>query len=322
MRQSGDRNFLKLLIALASLTLIISVLLLMSLIVFSWPSIREYGISFLWSDAWNPVTEQFGAYSVIIGTLVTSILALVIAVPFSLGVALLIDELLPRRIGRILARLIELMAGIPSIVYGIWGLFVLLPWVKSLQLKLMPLSLSWQAKFSALAESGSFWAHFEPLVMFFIKSLPTGSSIFAASIILAIMVIPLISSVMRDVISAIPQVTKEAAFGIGATKWEVTKNVIFPYALPGMMGAIILGFGRALGETMAVTFVIGNVHSLQGLFMPSATISSAIANEFNEALGTLYPAALVETGLILFLITLVVLLISRWILKRYKVGVA
>lgn len=322
MKCDGDKNFFRFSIAFSLLTLIVFVLLLISLIIFSWSSIREYGISFLWSDAWNPVTNEFGAYSVIIGTLVTSILALVIAVPFSLGVALLIDELLPRKIGKILARTIELMAGIPSIVYGIWGLFVLLPWIKTLQLQLMPLSFEWQAKFGALAEEDSFWAHFEPLVMFFIRSLPTGSSIFAASIILAIMVIPLISSVMRDVISAIPQVIKEAAFGVGATKWEVTKSVIFPYALPGMMGAIILGFGRALGETMAVTFVIGNVHSLQGLFMPSATISSAIANEFNEALGELYPSTLVETGLILFLITLVVLVISRFILKRYKVGVA
>ena len=303
------------------LTLVVFVLLLISLIIFSWPSIQTFGISFLWSDQWNPVTSEFGAYSVIIGTLVTSILALIIAIPLSLGVALLIDELLPRRIGRILARIIELMAGIPSIVYGIWGLFVLLPWIKQLQLALMPLSNSWEAKFQVLAQEGSFWVHFEPIVMFFIKSLPTGSSVFAASLILAIMVVPLISSVMRDVIGSVPQVTKEAAFGVGATRWEVTKKVIFPYAAPGMVGAIILGFGRALGETMAVTFVIGNVHSLQGLFMPSATISSSIANEFNEALDTLYPAALVETGLILFLITLMVLIASRAILKKYKSGV-
>ncbi len=254
----------------------------------------------------------------IVGTLVTSILALIIAIPFSLGIALLIDELLPRKTGRILARVIELMAGIPSIVYGIWGLFVLLPWVKVIQAKLMPVSQAWQAKFDLLTQQGSFWAHFEPFVMFFVRSLPTGSSVFAASIILAVMVIPLTSSIMRDVIGSVPEITKEAAFGTGATRWEVTKKIIFPFAAPGLIGAIILGFGRALGETMAVTFVIGNVHSLQGLFMPSATISSAIANEFNEALGVIYPAALVETGLILFLITLVVLVISRVILKRYK----
>ncbi|WP_234393797.1 phosphate ABC transporter permease subunit PstC, partial [Fangia hongkongensis] len=318
LRRSGDRNFLKLALIMAFLTLVIFVLLLVSLVVFSWPSIQKFGISFLWSNNWNPVTEEFGALAVIVGTLVTSVLALIIAIPFSLGIALLIDELLPRKIGQVLARIIELMAGIPSIVYGIWGLFVLLPWVKEIQMWLMPLSNSWQAKFDLLAQQGSIWAYFEPIVMFFIRSLPTGSSVFAASIILAVMVIPLISSVMRDVIGSVPEVTKEAAFGTGATRWEVTKKIIFPFAAPGMIGAVILGFGRALGETMAVTFVIGNVHALKGLFMPSATISSSIANEFNEALGTLYPAALVETGLILFIITLVVLICSRAILKRYR----
>ena len=303
---------------MALLTFVIFILLLSSLIIFSWPSINKFGLSFLWSGAWNPVTNDFGARSVIIGTLVTSLLALLIAIPFSLCIALLIDELMPRRSGQILARVIELMAGIPSIVYGIWGLFVLLPFVKLIQTNLMPLSDSLSADFQLLSQQDSFWAHLEPLVMFFIRSLPTGSSVLAAGIILAVMVIPLISSIMRDVIGSVPDIIKEAAYGSGATRFEVTKKIIFPYTAPGLLGAVILGFGRSLGETMAVTFVIGNVHALNGLFMPSATISSSIANEFNESLGVIYPSSLVETGLLLFLITLVILILSRLILKRYK----
>lgn len=314
----SDRYFLRLLISMSLLTLMVFVLLLSSLIMFSWPSIQKFGISFLWSDVWDPVNLQFGAYSAIIGTLVTSILAIIIAVPLSMGIALLIDELLPHMSGQVLARVIELMAGIPSIVYGIWGLFVLLPWIQSLQLKLMPISQAMQAHFEHLAQNGSFWAHFEPLVMFFVRAIPSGSSVFAAAVILAIMVVPLTSSIIRDVIASVPNITKEAAYGVGCTRWEVTKSILVPYALPGIVGAFILGFGRALGETMAVTFVIGNVHSLQGLFMPSTTISASIANEFNEATGVIYPAALVETGLVLFLISLVVLMVSRMIMRRYK----
>lgn len=298
--------------------LFIFALLLASLVLFSWPSIREFGLSFIWSDQWNPVTNQFGAWAAIIGTLVTSLIALLIAIPFSMGIAVLIDDLMPRKIGQILARTIELMAGIPSIVYGIWGLFVLLPWVQQLQLKLIPISNGMASKFDALAHDGSWLVYFKPIVMFFIQSIPTGSSVFAASIILAIMVIPLISSIMRDVLASIPSIMKEAAYGIGATRWEVTKKIVFPYAAPGLLGATILGFGRALGETMAVTFVIGNVHNLSGIFMPSTTISASIANEFNEAVGTLYPAALVETGLLLFGITFIVLIISRMFLKSAK----
>ncbi|MFT6835839.1 MAG: phosphate transport system permease protein [Francisellaceae bacterium] len=272
----------------------------------------------MWKEQWNPVTNQFGAWAAIIGTLVTSFIALLIAIPFSMGIAVLIDDLMPRRIGQILARLIELMAGIPSIVYGIWGLFVLLPWIQKIQLDLMPISNNMAAKFEVLTHDGSWLVIFKPFIMFFIKSIPTGSSVFAASIILSIMVIPLISSIMRDVLGSIPNIMKEAAYGTGATRWEVVKKIIFPYAAPGLLGATILGFGRALGETMAVTFVIGNVHSLSGLFMPSTTISASIANEFNEAVGTLYPAALVETGLILFAISFIVLLISRMFLKSSK----
>ncbi len=314
----GDKYFFGLAASMAFSVLFIFILLLASLVLFSWPSIREFGLSFVWSDQWNPVTNQFGAWAAIVGTLATSLIPLFIAIPFSMGIAVLIDELMPRKIGKILARTIELMAGIPSIVYGIWGLFVLLPWVQQLQLKLIPIANEMASKFDALAHDGSWLVAFKPIVMFFIQSIPTGSSVFAASIILAIMVIPLISSIMRDVLASIPSIMKEAAYGVGATRWEVTKKIVFPYAAPGLLGATILGFGRALGETMAVTFVIGNVHSLSGLFMPSTTISASIANEFNEAVGTLYPAALVETGLLLFAITFIVLIISRMFLKSAK----
>lgn len=293
-------------------------LILISLVIFSWPTISKFGWSFLWSDKWNPVTGEFGAWSAIIGTLATSIIALIIAVPLSFGVAILIDSLMPRKIAQVMARLVELMAGIPSIVYGIWGLFILLPLVQKIQLQLMSVSSDLQQQFDVWAQQGHWLAVFEPIVMFFVRSMPTGSSVFAASIILALMVIPIISSIMRDVIASIQPVLIEAAYGTGANRWEVVKNIIIPHAAPGLLGAIVLGFGRALGETMAVTFVIGNVHDLKGLFMPSTTISASIANEFNEATGTLFPAALVETGLILFLITFVVLCFSRWLLKSRK----
>jgi phosphate transport system permease protein len=317
-KYQGDRYFFRVAKYMAYLILFIFILLLISLILFSLPSIKKFGISFIWSSEWNPVTNEFGAWAAIIGTLATSIIALIIAIPLSLGIAVLIDELMPRKSGRFLARTIELMAGIPSIVYGIWGLFILLPWIQKLQISLLPFANTMTNKFNALEESGSFFAHFKPIVMFFIQSIPTGSSVFAASIILAIMVIPLISSVMRDVLASIPPIMKEAAYGTGATRWEVTKKILFPYAAPGLMGATVLGFGRALGETMAVTFVIGNVHSLKGLFMPSTSIAASIANEFNESTGVLYPSALVETGLLLFVITLLALILSRLLLKRTK----
>ncbi|MCF6765336.1 phosphate ABC transporter permease subunit PstC [Thiotrichales bacterium 19S3-7] len=314
----GDQRFFSLATTLALALVIVFFMLLISLVIYSLPSIEAFGFSFLWTNKWNPVTNEFGALAAILGTIVTSVIALVIAVPLSLGIAILIDSLLPRKIGQVLARLIELMAGIPSIVYGIWGLFFLLPFIQKLQLQLLPLSNYMLSVFDSLKADGSFLYYFKPIVMFFVKSLPTGSSIFAASLILAIMVIPLISSIMREVLGNMPDMVKEAAYGTGATHWEVTKSVLLPFAAPGLLGAIILGFGRALGETMAVTFVIGNTHALEGLFMPSTTISATIANEFNEAVGMLYPSALVETGLILFIISLIILLISRYFLKKSK----
>lgn len=319
MKNTGDPFFLRIIMGFSLVILLVFILLLVTLLIFSWPSIQHFGISFLYSNHWNPVKHEFGAYTIILGTLIISIIALAINVPFSLGIATLIDSLLPRKIGQVLARVIELMASIPSIIYGVWGLFILLPWVKKIQIGIAPLSQTLQEKFDLLSQQGSPWACFENFIMFFVRSLPTGNSIFAASIILAIMSIPLTASVMRDVMSSTPEITKEAAFGIGSTRWEVFRNIIFPYAAPGFLGAIILGFGRTLGETMAITFVIGNSHKISGLFEPSTSIASIIANEFNEATGTLYISSLIETGLVLLIISLIILMLSRLIVKHHQV---
>ena len=318
MHTAADKRYLGLAMSAALLTLIVFILLFICLTIFSWPSIEKFGLSFLWREQWNPVTGEFGAFAAILGTLVTSIIAIMLAIPISLGIAFLVDYLTPGKLGLFFARLIEVMAGIPSIIYGIWGLFVLLPWMQQLQQWLYPLSGNLEQYFARLQADGSFWAHFKPVVMFFVQAMPTGSCVLAGALILTIMVVPLTSSVIRDVISEVPALTKEAAYGLGATRWEVIRHVILPRSKRGIFGAFVLGFGRALGETMAITFVIGNTHALEGLFMPSTTISASIANEFTEATGTLYPAALVETGLLLFLITLAVLGLSRYILNREK----
>ena len=314
--RNGDYIFLRVIGLTSLFILLIFVLLLVNLIVFSWPSVKKFGFSFLWNNQWNPVTQEFGARTAILGTLFTSILSIFFAVPLSLGVAFLTDRLSPSKLGLVLSRVLELMAGIPSIVYGIWGLFVLLPLVQKIQLKLLKFFFLFEDTI-IFSEKRTFFSCLKPIISFFLKSIPTGSSIFAASLILAIMIVPLISSVIRDVLGSVPEMIKEAALGMGVTNWEMSRKIIIPYAAPGIFGAIILGFGRALGETMAVTFVIGNVHALKGLFMPGITISTSIANEFNEALGDIYPSALVETGLILFLVTFITLIAARSILKRY-----
>ena len=298
----GDKVFTNL-TRYAAIGLIVLIFgILISLIVLSLPSIRAFGLHFLYSTAWDPVKEHFGALVEIVGTLVTALIAIIIAVPLSFGIALLVIEILPSGIAAVLARIIELMAGIPSIIYGMWGLFCLAPF---------------------LAKHVQPWliAHTQhiPILNFIFGGLPIGFGIFTAGIILAIMIIPLISSVMRDVLSSIPELLKEAAYGVGATRWEVVKHILVPYTRAGMLGGIILGLGRALGETMAVTFVVGNSHKLfTALFMPGTTISATIANEFTEATGKLYPSALMQLGLILFVITFIVLAISRRLLHNAR----
>lgn len=276
--------------------------IIVSLIVGSMPAIRAFGFGFLTSSDWDPVSEQFGALIPIVGTLVTSGIALTIAIPVSFGIALFLTELSPRILRRPLGVAIELLAGIPSIIYGMWGLFVFAP---------------------LFADHIEPWLNDHigtmPYIGPFFSGPPMGIGMLTAGIILAIMVIPFIASVMRDVFEVVPTLLKESAYGLGATTWEVMWKVVLPYTRIGVVGGIMLGLGRALGETMAVTFVIGNAHELsKSLLMPGNSIASALANEFTEAYGELYTSALIELGLILFFITFVVLSLARYML--FKLG--
>jgi phosphate transport system permease protein len=268
----------------------------------AWPAIREFGIGFLFTEAWNPVTEEFGALAPIYGTLVSSLIAMLISVPIGIGIAIFLTELCPRTLRRPIGIAVELLAGIPSIIYGIWGLFVLAP---ILQLGVMPFLIS----------------TFEdvPLLSGLFAGPPYGIGIFTAGLILAIMTLPFVAAITRDVFETVPPVLKEAAYGLGATVWEVQWNVVLPYARAGVVGGVMLALGRALGETMAVTFVIGNAHRISGsLLAPGTTISAAIANEFTEAFGELYTASLVELGLILFFVTFLVLAAAQYMLFRLE----
>ena len=276
--------------------------ILFSLVMGSMPAIHAFGFGFLTSSDWDPVNDKFGALIPIIGTLVTSGIALLIAIPVSFGIALFLTELSPRALRRPLGVAIELLAGIPSIIYGMWGLFVFAP---------------------LFADHIEPWINDHigtmPYIGPFFSGPPMGIGILTASIILAIMVIPFISSVMRDVFDVVPAMLKESAYGLGSTTWEVMMSIVLPYTKVGVAGGIMLGLGRALGETMAVTFVIGNAHELsKSLLNPGNSISSALANEFTEAVGDLYTSSLIELGLILFFITFVVLSIARYML--YKLG--
>jgi phosphate transport system permease protein len=268
----------------------------------SMPAIRAFGFGFLTSTEWDPVADEFGALVPIVGTLVTSGIALLIAIPVSFGIATFLTELSPRILRRPFGVAIELLAGIPSIIYGMWGLFIFAPF---------------------FADNIEPWINDNigqmPYIGPFFIGPPMGIGVLTAGIILAIMVIPFIASVMRDVFEIIPTLLKESAYGLGATTWEVMWKVVLPYTKVGVAGGIMLGLGRALGETMAVTFVIGNAHQLsQSVLMPGNSIASALANEFNEAYGELYTSALIELGLILFFITFVVLSLARFML--YKLG--
>jgi phosphate transport system permease protein len=248
------------------------------------------------------VTEKFGALAPIYGTLVTSFLAMLIAVPVGLFIALFLTELCPQWLRRPIGIAIELLAGIPSIIYGIWGLFVLAPF---LQTTVQPFIIKLFGNV--------------PVLSTLFAGPPYGIGILTASLILAVMVLPFVTSITRDVFDAVPPVLKEAAYGVGCTTWEVARYVVLPYARVGVVGGIMLGLGRALGETMAVTFVIGNAQRISGsLFAPGTTISATIANEFTEAVGDLYTSSLIALGLILFGITFVVLAASRLMLARMQ----
>lgn len=266
------------------------------------PAFRAFGFHFFIDESWNPVTEKFGALAPIYGTLVTSLIAMLIAVPLGLGIAIFLSEICPIPLRRPIGTAIELLAGIPSIIYGMWGLFVLAP---ILQSTVQPALIAF---FGPVPGLSSLFA-----------GPPYGIGVLTAGVILAIMVLPFIASISRDSFASVPPVLKEAAYGIGATRWEVVRRVILPYARDGVVGATMLGLGRALGETMAVTFVIGNAHRISASVMaPGTTISATIANEFTEAVGDLYTSALIALGLILFLITFVVLAIARYLLGRVE----
>ncbi|CDX34531.1 phosphate transporter subunit; membrane component of ABC superfamily [Mesorhizobium plurifarium] len=271
-----------------------------SLVAGSWQALSKFGFSFLTTESWNPVTENFGALAPIYGTIVTSAIAILIAVPIGIGIAVFLTELCPRPLRRPIGIAVELLAGIPSIIYGIWGLFVFAPFLQTTV---------------------------QPFIIWLFKGVPGLSSLFAgppygiglltSSLILAIMVLPFITSITKDVFDTVPAVLKESAYGIGCTTWEVTRRVVIPYTRVGIMGGVMLGLGRALGETMAVTFVIGNAHRISAsLFAPGTTISATIANEFTEADGDLYTSSLVSLGLILFIITFVILALARYMLLR------
>ena len=276
------------------------VAILVSLWLGALPALHKFGPAFLTSTEWNPVTENFGALPAIFGTLVTSAIAMLIAVPVSFGIAVFITELSPMWLKRPIATAVELLAAIPSIIYGMWGLFVFSP---------------------LFADHVQPWLtdHLGdvPVIGLLFHGPPMGIGVFTAGLILAIMVIPFISAVMRDVFEVVPPLLKESAYGLGSTTWEVVRHVVLPYTKVGIAGGIMLGLGRALGETMAVTFVIGNAHEISAsLFMPSNTISSSLANEFTEAVGTTYTSSLFALGLILFVITFLVLAIAKLLLLR------
>ena len=299
----GDRLFSWAAHAAAWITLALMAGIIISLVVGAAPAIREYGLGFIWRSEWDPVKNVYGGLVMIYGTLMTSAIALLIAVPVSFGIALFLTELAPGWLKRPLGVAIELLAAVPSIVYGMWGLLVFSPILSTYVQQ--PL----QKAFAGV-----------PVLSTFVSGAPVGIGLLSAGIILSIMVIPFIASVMRDVFEVTPPMLKESAYGLGSTTWEVISKVVLPYTKTGVVGAIMLGLGRALGETMAVTFVIGNFNQLNSLslFEAANSISSALANEFAEAQEGLHQASLIYLGLILFFITFVVLAFSRLLLARLR----
>jgi phosphate transport system permease protein len=288
----------------AALVLVLLVSILVALGIAAWPALSKFGVEFFFTNVWNPVTSQFGALAPIYGTLVTSAIALAIGVPVSFGIALFLTEMCPPVLKRPLGTAVELLAAIPSIIYGMWGLFVFAPFFADHVQPFLARTL------------GESW-----LIGPLFQGAPTGLGILTAGIILSIMIIPFIASVMRDVFEVVPAVLKESAYGIGCTTWEVVRNIVLPYTRIGVVGGIMLGLGRALGETMAVTFVIGNAYRIRAsLFEPGNSIASALANEFNEAADPVHRGALIALGLVLFVLTLMVLTASRLLIARLSRG--
>ncbi|HKI58181.1 MAG TPA: phosphate ABC transporter permease subunit PstC [Trueperaceae bacterium] len=293
----GDRLFDLIVLLLAGCILLITALAAFELFRGGEPALRRYGLGFLTGTTWDPVHEEFGALPFIIGTLVTSFAALLLAVPLAVGSALFVSEYAPRWLAEPVSSLVELLAAIPSVVYGFWGIFVLAPVVRSVQLAIF-LSPSLRG-------------------IGFLRSTPTGLGLFTAVLILAVMIVPYTASVARDVLRLVPQDQREAAYALGATRWEVMRHAVLPYARAGILGGVLLSLGRALGETMAVTMVIGNRTAIvDGLFGQTATMASVIANEFTEANTAAHLSSLILVGLLLFLLTIVVNLVARVLIHR------
>jgi len=272
------------------------------LLVDALPALRRFGPSFLWTSTWDPVAEVYGAAPMIFGTLASSLLALLLAVPLALSVAIFLTEFSPRWLRQPVAFLVELLAAIPSVVYGTWGIFVLIPFLRSYVVPPLKALLGWTP---------------------FLQGVFYGNSLLAGGIILAIMIVPYIAAVSREVLLAVPTSQREAALAMGATRWEAVRTAVLPYGRAGLIGAVILGLGRALGETMAVTMVIGNRHDIGvSVLQPAYTMAAAIANEFSEATTGMYQSALVEVGLILFVLTVVVNAIARILIWRVARGAA
>lgn len=274
--------------------------ILVSLIIGAWPAMRHFGLAFLTSQEWNPAAGEYGALAPVFGTLVTSIIALLFAVPTSFGIAVFLTEFCPPLLRRPLGVAVELLAGIPSIIYGMWGLFVFAPWFAHTVQPWLVDTLSGI-----------------PILNQIFTGVPMGIGLFTAGLILAVMVVPFMASVMRDVFEITPTMLKESAYGLGCTRWEVVRRVVLPYTKTGVVGAVVLGLARALGETMAVTFVIGNTFNIStNVFQSGASITSALANEFAEAQDALHVSSLLYLGLVLFLITLTVLTAAKWMLLK------
>jgi len=298
----GDLLFRHLTFLFALLVLLILGGVIVALIEGALPALATFGVSFLFADVWNPVTEKFGALAPIYGTLVTSAIAMLVGIPVAFGIAVFITEICPIWLKRPLATMIELLAAIPSIIYGIWGLFVFAPFV---QQYIQPAIID---TFGQLPGIGALFA-----------GPPLGIGVLTAGFILAIMVLPFISSIMRDVFETVPAILKESAYALGSTRAEVVWRIVLPFTRIGVVGGILLGLGRALGETMAVTFVIGNAHRIStSILQPGTTISASLANEFTEAVGDLYLSSLIALGLILFVITFIVLAIAKVMLLRLQ----
>ena len=299
---TGDRVYQAALTSLALALPLLLLVLLGQLIAGAWPSIRRFGLPFLWTSVWDPVAGVFGAAPMIFGTLASSLLALVIAVPLALGVAIYLTEFAPKWLRQPVTVIVELLAAIPSVVYGLWGIFVLIPFLRGFVVPPLRALFGWLPFFS-----GVFY----------------GNSLLAGGVILAIMIVPYIAAVSREVLLAVPPSQREAAVGMGATRWEAVWTAVVPYGRAGLIGAVILGLGRALGETMAVTMVIGNRHDIgMSVLQPAYTMAAAIANEFSEATTDVYLAALFEIGLVLFVITVVVNALARLLIWRVARGTA